>query len=107
MLPYAALIFIRSKEEEATISPIQPGETVTKFEPLQDEVYTQELNLENSEQFDVTYIFHLLSWGDCAFLYHYYTSASKMKGIRPHCVHTMFLQQGRNYLLHFAHSTSY
>lgn len=36
-----------SKEEEAVISPIKPSSTVTSFEALPDEIFTQELHLEN------------------------------------------------------------
>ncbi|CAC5363021.1 DCTN4 [Mytilus coruscus] len=36
-----------SKDEDTVISPVEPSDTVTTFEPLQDEIFTQELHLEN------------------------------------------------------------
>jgi hypothetical protein len=43
------MLYFRSKEEEAVISPIKPSATVTSFEALPDEIFTQELHLENSK----------------------------------------------------------
>lgn len=50
----------RSKDEEPVISPIQPAETVTTFVPLEDEVYTQELNLENSKNLNCSSLKYLI-----------------------------------------------
>lgn len=41
-------LYFRSKDEDTIISPVEPADTVTTFVPLKDEIFTQELHLENS-----------------------------------------------------------